>query len=174
MWSTQESPENMTKIILEKTGASSIEHFVDKIDGDMEAMLNAIGLKPKRKRWEAKEMEIREELKWLRMNKKRNKKRIKQLKAELKTMGPRKGELEVRKGSLAYNIYKQEKKEGFPKKEYLYEHTTFRKCSACGVKMLDWKGCPCKTAWYCNRKCQKKHYKEHKKTCSARKTKAKS
>ena len=46
----------------------------------------------------------------------------------------------------------------------------FRSCDGCGKTMFDWKGCPCKEAWYCNAICQKVHWKNgHKEVCKWRK-----
>lgn len=44
---------------------------------------------------------------------------------------------------------------------------SFHHCSWCKKGMQNWKGCPCKTAWYCNEQCQLKHWKKgkHKKVC---------
>lgn len=43
---------------------------------------------------------------------------------------------------------------------------SFHYCSWCKKGMQNWKGCP-KTAWYCNEKCQLKHWKKgkHKNIC---------
>ena len=39
-------------------------------------------------------------------------------------------------------------------------------CSACGKKSNTLKNCTaCKCVWYCDKKCQNKHWKEHKKEC---------
>ena len=41
-----------------------------------------------------------------------------------------------------------------------------RRCSACGKVGGAAKGCDgCKCVWYCGKKCQHKHWKEHKKEC---------
>ena len=39
----------------------------------------------------------------------------------------------------------------------------------CKIKMLDWKGCKCKLAWYCGKKCQIEDWKDHKKKCTVKK-----
>jgi len=41
-----------------------------------------------------------------------------------------------------------------------------RHCDFCEEYMENWKGCPCKTAWYCDAACQGKHWKCHRKICS--------
>ncbi len=39
-------------------------------------------------------------------------------------------------------------------------------CSACGKKSYTLKNCTaCKCVWYCDKDCQNKHRKEHKKEC---------
>merc|ERR1711924_102785 len=38
----------------------------------------------------------------------------------------------------------------------------FRYCDFCEKKLLRKKGCPCNTVWYCDKICQKKHWKQHK------------
>lgn len=42
----------------------------------------------------------------------------------------------------------------------------FRYCDFCGEYMETWKGCPCKSVWYCDAACQAKHWKCHRKVCS--------
>jgi len=42
----------------------------------------------------------------------------------------------------------------------------FRYCDFCGEYMESWKGCPCKSVWYCDALCQAKHWKCHRKVCS--------
>jgi len=41
-----------------------------------------------------------------------------------------------------------------------------RLCSLCKNINVNWKGCPCKTAWYCDTNCQKKHWQFHKHECN--------
>jgi len=58
---------------------------------------------------------------------------------------------------------KQKAKEflsGDPSMQYV------RHCDFCEEYMETWKGCPCKTAWYCDAACQAKHWKCHRKVCS--------
>lgn len=41
-----------------------------------------------------------------------------------------------------------------------------RTCAHCKTRTLKLPCCPCKEAYYCTKKCQKEHWKEHKKTCT--------
>ena len=65
------------------------------------------------------------------------------------------------KGSDAYKMWKES-----PRDRRGFEMQSVRFCNHCQEKMFDWKGRPCKKAWYCDRECQKKHRKIHKIICT--------
>ena len=46
-----------------------------------------------------------------------------------------------------------------------------RECSSCGHRENKMRRCACQLAWYCNSKCQKKHWKHHKPICTGKKKK---
>ena len=65
------------------------------------------------------------------------------------------------------------KNEDDPKKEEREEAALLPDaivCSFCGLPETETRNfsktkCPCKSTWYCNRACQKKHWKEHRTEC---------
>merc|ERR1719473_1477551 len=41
----------------------------------------------------------------------------------------------------------------------------YRKCDFCNTVMIDWKSCPCKEVYVCNKECFKKIWRTHKTSC---------
>merc|ERR1719240_1668875 len=41
---------------------------------------------------------------------------------------------------------------------------SYRLCDFCDKKLKNWKSCPCKLAYYCNKTCQRKDFKHHSET----------
>ena len=68
---------------------------------------------------------------------------------------------EFERGTMAYKMWKKGKNDG-----NFCEMQSVRFCDCCGSKMTEWKGCPCKKVWYCDRECQKNHRKVHKDVCT--------
>ena len=46
-------------------------------------------------------------------------------------------------------------------------HTFSKTCSCCGASSQQLRCCPCKAVQYCDADCQKRHWKAHKKQCTA-------